>query len=66
MCGIFGVIDGQQVDGKLFRKLALLSGRRGKDSSGLAYLDNGTYRVVRADFHVKTLLSEVDIVEPGS
>ncbi|MEY3464440.1 MAG: hypothetical protein RL603_38, partial [Pseudomonadota bacterium] len=61
MCGIFGVIDGQQVDGKLFRKLALLSGRRGKDSSGLAYLDNGTYRVVRADFHVKTLLSEVDI-----
>ena len=58
MCGIFGIVADEAIDLKSFRRIALRSQRRGKDSSGLLYFDRD-YRIVRADFRIRRLLSEV-------
>ena len=58
MCGIFGIYSEKNVDRKEFRRLAILSERRGMDSSGLIHIQDGKYAVVRADFRAALLLDE--------
>jgi hypothetical protein len=60
MCGIFGVLAQERVNAHDFSTLAVRSERRGKDSSGLLYLDDDKYRVIRADYGIKSLMKEVD------
>jgi predicted glutamine amidotransferase len=58
MCGIFGIISTNVVDKKKFNQLVKHSQQRGVDSSGLIYLQEGEYRVKRADFHIEKLLNK--------
>jgi predicted glutamine amidotransferase len=58
MCGIFGIISTTVVDKKKFNQLVKHSQQRGVDSSGLIYLQEGEYRVKRADFHIEKLLNK--------
>jgi glutamine---fructose-6-phosphate transaminase (isomerizing) len=60
MCGIFGVLAQGRVDARDFSMLALRSERRGKDSSGLMFLADGRYQVIRADYRIGNLMKEVD------
>tara|TARA_B110001450_G_C17661144_1_gene497282 strand:- start:137 stop:1948 length:1812 start_codon:yes stop_codon:yes gene_type:complete len=57
MCGIFGTYSANKIDLKLFERLAKLSERRGKDSSGLIYYQDERYSSSRADFEIQKLLS---------
>lgn len=59
MCGIFGVIAKSKVDKNILMTLALHARQRGRDSSGLIYSDNSGYKVKRADYDIKKLISEV-------
>jgi len=61
MCGIFGLLGEGRIDAGDFRTLALRSERRGRDSSGLMYLVDGSYRVLRADYRIRELINEVDV-----
>ena len=47
MCGIFGIISEKKVDLNSFQKLALLSERRGRDSSGLLFFETDTYKILK-------------------
>jgi len=58
MCGIFGLISKGNVDLKHLRKLAMHARQRGRDSSGLMYYSDGSYRVERADFDISVLLKK--------
>ncbi|NOL50817.1 glucosamine 6-phosphate synthetase [Pelistega suis] len=58
MCGIFGVIAQQAIVKEDFKKLVQHSRQRGRDSSGLVYLENHQYRISRADYDVVKLLSK--------
>jgi glucosamine--fructose-6-phosphate aminotransferase (isomerizing) len=60
MCGIFGILAKDKVDGSVFAALASHSERRGKDSSGLLHLSRDGYHVVRADYRIRRLMKEVD------
>lgn len=57
MCGIFGIISEANIDQNHLTQLALHARQRGKDSSGLMVHDNGTYKVKRADYDIKSLLT---------
>jgi len=59
MCGIFGAIARSNVNKAKIHKLAKFSGQRGMDSSGLIFIDNKQYKIVRADFRIKRLLKKV-------
>ncbi|MEC7786992.1 MAG: glucosamine 6-phosphate synthetase [Pseudomonadota bacterium] len=59
MCGIFGIISEKKVDLNSFKKLALLSERRGRDSSGLLFFETDTYKILKADYRCKNLLKEI-------
>lgn len=58
MCGIFGIISQDKIDKKDLKLLVKHSQQRGKDSSGLIYLDNKSYQIYRADFNIDKLLSK--------
>jgi glucosamine--fructose-6-phosphate aminotransferase (isomerizing) len=58
MCGIFGIVSNDYADWARLRVLALLSERRGRDSSGLLFFSGGTYRVERADYRINRLLKK--------
>jgi glucosamine--fructose-6-phosphate aminotransferase (isomerizing) len=58
MCGIFGIISQQNVNKNDLKQLANHSQQRGKDSSGLVYLDNGI-KVKKADYDIIKLLKKV-------
>lgn len=60
MCGIFGIISTKPVDKKVVMNLVKHSQQRGKDSSGLISLIEGTYNVHRADYNVVKLLKKVN------
>jgi hypothetical protein len=60
MCGIFGIVSNGSFDRKGLRELVTHAQQRGQDSSGLFLLDDGAYRVYRADYRVSKLLDEVD------
>ena len=58
MCGIFGTISNTKCDFKHLEKLIVHSQQRGKDSSGLIFLDNNDYNLVRADFEIIELVKK--------
>jgi hypothetical protein len=60
MCGIFGIISSNSIDKKDFKTLVKHSQQRGKDSSGLVFIDNLKYQVYRADYAINKLISELN------
>ena len=65
MCGIFGSISQNKQHLHDFRKLAILSQRRGSDSSGLIFFQNRSYFIERADFQIKKLLARSEQDSPN-
>ena len=59
MCGIFGQISTTKVNRKNIEKLVKHAEQRGKDSSGLIYLNNSSYVLSRADYDIEKLLFKV-------
>ena len=59
MCGIFGVISNNKVSNQKLKTLVNHSKQRGKDSSGLIYIENDNYKINRADYDIDKLLSKV-------
>lgn len=59
MCGIFGVISNNNVSNQKLKTLVNHSKQRGKDSSGLIYIENDNYKINRADYEIDKLLSKV-------
>lgn len=59
MCGIFGYVADNPLPRRIVQALAAHSEQRGRDSSGLWFMDGGRYRVERADFRIGRLLSKV-------
>lgn len=60
MCGIFGIISDHEINRGHLNQLALHARQRGRDSSGLIYLDDNAYTVKRADYDIKRLLKKQD------
>ena len=56
MCGIFGIITANPSGFEDIRSLARNAEQRGKDSSGLLYHQDGSYKVIKADFPITRLL----------
>lgn len=59
MCGIFGIVARGQLDNKSLQLLANHARQRGSDSSGLIFNQESNYRVKRADYDIKTLISKI-------
>ena len=55
MCGIFGILD-EKISDKELNILASHARQRGRDSSGLIFIENEEYKVARADQDIKKLL----------
>jgi glucosamine--fructose-6-phosphate aminotransferase (isomerizing) len=70
MCGIFGCIVNKESSfqkselGHIFKNLALLSESRGKDSSGLALLDNEskTIELIKGNIRIKELIKNKNAI----
>jgi hypothetical protein len=60
MCGIFGGVSDDKFRIGQVRQLATRSSRRGKDSSGLAFHDQSTYRIERNDGVITKLIPEYE------
>lgn len=58
MCGIFGIISAAAWPKDDLVQLTRLAQQRGRDSSGLLFLREGTYNVHRADYRISRLLGE--------
>lgn len=60
MCGIFGIVDGPNIDKKssLFYKIGKLSQRRGQDSSGIIWF-NKKYNIAKTDNKFTSLYKKV-------
>ena len=56
MCGIFGVVSRDKVNASKLSILANHARQRGRDSSGLAFFQDDSYKVIRADYDIKKLL----------
>ena len=65
MCGIFGISSDNNFKQKEFTRLAALSERRGRDSSGLLYFQNEEYSIDRADYRIGQLISNTNIENPS-
>ena len=63
MCGIFGIISKNEINLIHLKKLALHARQRGRDSSGLLYLEGDSCIVKRADYDIKSLLSKQRIIK---
>lgn len=63
MCGIFGVVSSVPVVEADLVALALHAQQRGRDSSGLLFLDKDVYRAYRADYRIERLIREVPQTE---
>ena len=61
MCGIFGSISNTKSNFKDLQKIIVHSEQRGKDSSGLIFLDNDGYNIVRADFEINKLIKKCNL-----
>lgn len=60
MCGIFGVISKTTVSPAELRLLAKHSEQRGRDSSGLFFVEQGGYQLYRATESITSLLKKVN------
>lgn len=58
MCGIFGIISPSPWERNDLVQLATHAQQRGRDSSGLLFLEKGAYHVQRADYPISRLLRE--------
>ncbi len=61
MCGIFGVFTEQRINKNKIKELAYHSEQRGIDSSGLCFIKDNFFQVVKADFRLKKLLQNQNI-----
>lgn len=59
MCGIFGIISHNKIDKKDLKLLVKHSQQRGKDSSGLIFIQDNRYQIYRADYNIDKLLGEI-------
>ena len=50
MCGIFGVFADQKLNKNQIKKIALHSEQRGVDSSGLCFIKDEVFKIIKADF----------------
>lgn len=55
MCGIFGIVSDEPVDKNDILALADHAEQRGRDSSGLIFLESGRYEIRRADYRIRRL-----------
>lgn len=62
MCGIFGAFSEKLIKKKHINTLALHSEQRGLDSSGLCFLNNNIFNIVKADYRLKELLKKQKII----
>ena len=58
MCGIFGVFADQKLNKNQIKKIALHSEQRGVDSSGICYIKDEVFKIIKADFRLKNLLNK--------
>ncbi|MBK7309200.1 MAG: glucosamine 6-phosphate synthetase [Sphingobacteriaceae bacterium] len=58
MCGIFGIIGAEISNKKELKLLVKHSQQRGKDSSGLIFMENAQYKVHKADYNIEKLLNK--------
>jgi glucosamine--fructose-6-phosphate aminotransferase (isomerizing) len=58
MCGIFGIISSEAWPREDLVRLTEFAQQRGRDSSGLLFLEDGAYRVRKADFGISRLLRQ--------
>ncbi len=58
MCGIFGVFADQKLNKNQIKKIALHSEQRGVDSSGLCFIKDEVFKIIKADFRLKNLLNQ--------
>jgi len=63
MCGIFGILSSNKVNNMHLSKLAEHARQRGKDSSGLIYLKNDYYEIIRSDYDINSLLRKSKSVD---
>lgn len=56
MCGIFGIIADAPVVKSELDLLAHHAEQRGRDSSGLCFIDSGQYRIFRAPYSISALI----------
>jgi glucosamine--fructose-6-phosphate aminotransferase (isomerizing) len=64
MCGIFGIVSNRKVNGSELKQLAEHARQRGRDSSGLVFVQNNTeYSINRADYDVRKLLSKTQLAD---
>ncbi len=61
MCGIFGAFTIGSINKNHIKKLAIQSEQRGIDSSGLCFIQNSNFKVIKADFRLKKLLKKNEI-----
>jgi glutamine---fructose-6-phosphate transaminase (isomerizing) len=62
MCGIFGIISETNVNRAELKKIAQHARQRGRDSSGLMYINSSeNYDVKRADYDIKRLLKRNNV-----
>ena len=61
MCGIFGAFTVGNINKSHIKKLAIQSEQRGIDSSGLCYIQDSNFKVVKADFRLNILLKKYEI-----
>lgn len=61
MCGIFGIISSSAWEKADLKLLATHARQRGRDSSGLVFLEGDQYRVKRADHDILRLLADTNI-----
>lgn len=60
MCGIFGIISPNKINKKDLILLTNHSQQRGKDSSGLIFLEQNRYKILRADYSIDKLLDKAN------
>ena len=59
MCGVFGILSEKKINKNDFKKLALLSRERGKDSSGFLTHCDKKYSLRKFDRDIKEVLADL-------
>jgi len=61
MCGIFGTISDNKTNKTSVKFLAEQARKRGRDSSGLIFMQDDICKIRRADYDIKTLISKIKL-----
>lgn len=62
MCGIFGIVSPKKISRNHLKKLAEKARQRGRDSSGLMFLNNASYKITRADYDIQKLVKKCNSI----